>query len=179
MNKASLQRLPKKTLIELIQTYARNWLTLDGLWFTSVEDRFGTDAAVELDLQIWKKQAAIEAKRLLKLFRPVGKSPQDVLNIIDGMTFSNVFSFEVEKVNSRQAIFFYPHCAMQEARVKQGRGEFSCKEVTRVSIGICAEIINPEMRVRSIFCPPDDHPDDCWCKWEVYLPFATLEQRPD
>lgn len=81
MNKASLERLPKKTLIKLIQTYARNWVTLDGLWFTGVEDRFGTDVAVELDHQMWKKQAAIETKRLIEIFSPVGNNPQDVLNL--------------------------------------------------------------------------------------------------
>ena len=172
MNKKSLQKLRKDTLIKLIQVYSKNWVTVDGLWFKGVEDRFGTDVAVELDLQMWRKQAAIETKRLLEIFGPVGKSPQDVLDVINTMTFSNVLSFEVEKVDSSGAIFSYPRCPMQEARVKQGRGVFPCKDMGMATYGTCTEMVNPELKLKCIFCPPDDHPDDCWCKWEIYLPSA-------
>ena len=166
MNEASLQKLPKNILIKLVKTYAKNWITVDGLWFTNVEDRFGMDVAVELDLQMWKKQSAIETKRLLELFGPVGETPKDVLDIIDAMTFSTVFTFEVENVDSTKAIIYYTHCPMQEARVKAGRGEFPCKNIGMACFGICAEMVNPKMKVNCIFSPPDEHPEDCWCKWE-------------
>ena len=173
MDEKALQELPKETLIELIQTYARNWMTVDGLWFTNVEDRFGIDVAVELDLQMWKVQARVETKRLLKIFGKGEKSPQDMLKIIDAMTFSNIFTFEVESVDSEKAVIYYPHCPMQEARVKQGRGEFPCKEVGIACYEAPVEMINPEMELKCIFCPPDEHPDDSWCKWEFFLPSTT------
>ena len=39
-----LERLQKDTLIELIKMYSQNWLTVDGLWFSGVEDKYGLDA---------------------------------------------------------------------------------------------------------------------------------------
>ena len=172
MDEKALQALPKETLIKLIQIYSRNWITLDGLWFSNVENRFGTDVAVELDIEMWKTVAAVETKRLLKIFGPGEKSPQGVLKIIDAMTFSALFTFEVERVDHERAVFYYSHCPMQETRVKQGRGEFPCRDTGIACFGISAKIINPEMELKCIFCPPGDHPDDCWCKWELYLPLA-------
>lgn len=39
--------------------------------------------AVEFDLQMWKRQAAIETERLLEVFEPVGKTHKDVFDIIE------------------------------------------------------------------------------------------------
>jgi hypothetical protein len=169
MDEKTLLDLPKETLVKLIQVYSRNWITVDGLWFTNVEDRFGTDVAVELDLKMWKVQAAIEAKRLLQIFGPGEKSLRDVLNIIDALTFSNIFTFEVENMDSEKAVVCYSHCPMQEARVKQGRREFPCKDVGIACYGTVAKVISPEIELKCIYCPPDKHPDDCWCKWEFYF----------
>ena len=36
MKQVRLEELPKETLIELARMYARNWQTLDGLWFGNV-----------------------------------------------------------------------------------------------------------------------------------------------
>jgi hypothetical protein len=30
-----LEKLPKETLIDLVKMYSRNWMTLDGLWFSA------------------------------------------------------------------------------------------------------------------------------------------------
>jgi hypothetical protein len=46
---AELEGLSKETLIELIKMYSRNWHTCDGLWFSGVEERYGTDTALEID----------------------------------------------------------------------------------------------------------------------------------
>jgi hypothetical protein len=50
---AELEKLPKETLIELIKMYSRNWHTCDGLWFSGVEERYGADKALEIDVTMW------------------------------------------------------------------------------------------------------------------------------
>jgi len=50
---AELEKLPKETLIELIKMYSRNWHTCDGLWFSGVEERYGVDKALEIDINMW------------------------------------------------------------------------------------------------------------------------------
>jgi len=54
MDLMKLEDLPKHTLIQLARMYARNWQTLDGLWFGNVELEYGLDAAVRLDIKNWE-----------------------------------------------------------------------------------------------------------------------------
>ena len=61
---AELEKLPKETLIELIKMYSRNWHTCDGLWFSGVEERYGTDKALEIDVKMWEVSSRIEASLL-------------------------------------------------------------------------------------------------------------------
>ena len=36
-----ISNLNKEELLRLIETYAKNWLAMDGVWFQSIEDKFG------------------------------------------------------------------------------------------------------------------------------------------
>lgn len=114
-------------------------MTVNGLWFTNVEDRFGIEVAVEPDLHMWRVRAGVETKRLLEIFGKGEKSPRDVLKLIDVMNFSNIFTFEMESVDS------------EEARLKQGRGEYPCKEVGIACYEAPIKMISPEIELKCIF----------------------------
>jgi len=36
-----LAGLPEETLIKVIETYSINWITVDRLWFSGVEEKYG------------------------------------------------------------------------------------------------------------------------------------------
>ena len=55
----------KEELIGLLEDASKNWLMHDGLWFRAVEDKFGIEAAMELDRKAWEKFTVIEAKRIM------------------------------------------------------------------------------------------------------------------
>jgi len=59
MKQVKLEELPRETLIELARMYARNWQTLDGLWFGNVEAQYGLEAAIKLDLKNWERQSVV------------------------------------------------------------------------------------------------------------------------
>ena len=44
----TLKNYSKEQLIELIEGYCKNWLAMDGVWFQSVERKYGMDEAMEL-----------------------------------------------------------------------------------------------------------------------------------
>ena len=58
--------LSKKELMDLLADASKNWLAHDGLWFRAVEDKFGIEAAMELDRKAWEKFTVIEANRIMK-----------------------------------------------------------------------------------------------------------------
>jgi len=72
-----LAELSKDTLIELIRMHSRNWMTLDGLWFSGVEEKYGLAAAMELDVRMWRIGSLTEAKRIKKLLGDEGVEPAD------------------------------------------------------------------------------------------------------
>ena len=48
-----LERFSKEQLMELIGIYAKNWLAMDGVWFQSVEQKYGMDEAMAHDAAAW------------------------------------------------------------------------------------------------------------------------------
>ena len=37
----TLEKMERSELIQLIEIYSKNWLAMDGVWFQSVERKFG------------------------------------------------------------------------------------------------------------------------------------------
>ena len=81
MMKNTLEDLSKKELLKVIEMFSLNWLTVDGLWFTLVEDKYGLEAALELDLKMWQRQALTEARRIKKYMGIEGGGINGVLNV--------------------------------------------------------------------------------------------------
>jgi hypothetical protein len=173
MSGPDLESLPKETLIKIIRMLARNWLTVDGLWFRGVEEKYGLEAAVELDVKMWCQEALIETKRVIETLDMRKKGIEGVLNVLQYMSASYAYCFEYEEKSPTRAVIVYRECIPQEARVRQGLGEFPCKPTSEAIFTRIIEVVDPRVKFRCIACPPDKHPADFWCKWELTLP-ATI-----
>ena len=60
----SLESLSRDQLLELLSIYSKNWLAMDGVWFQSVERKFGMDEAMYHDVEAWKRFTVTEARRI-------------------------------------------------------------------------------------------------------------------
>ncbi len=168
MKRVELERLPKKTLIELAKMYSRNWQTLDGLWFGNVEAEFGLDAAVKLDLKNWEKQAVIEAERIKKVLNLDKGGLPSVLTVLSFMSWQLASPlFEIEEESPQRAVFYYPRCAIHESRNRQNKPVFPCKTMKLGLLSNIAKVVEPKAVVRCLHCPPDPHREGFWCKWEL------------
>ena len=162
-----LDNLSKQELLDVIKIFSKNWLTLDGLWFTLVEDEFGLEAALDLDLKMWHRQALTEARRIKKDMGIEGGGIKGVLRAIRFMSFDPAMPFEYSIDGPKEAHMWVPSCRPQEGRMRGGRGEFPCKPMGLVCYGTLAKIIDPDVQVECVYCPPDSHPSDTWCKWKL------------
>lgn len=167
----AIDDLNAQKLNELLTDAAKNWLAHDGLWFRAVEEKFGIDAAMELDKKAWEKFTVIEAKRIMRRFN----IPQEggIPALIQALKF-RLYAFinvqEVLEASENRCVFRMNRCRVQEARQRQGLPDFPCKSVGIVEYSGFASTIDPRIQTRCLVCPPDPHPSDVWCAWEFFIP---------
>ncbi len=170
MKNVELEKLPKKTLIDLAKMYSRNWQSLDGNWFGLVEAEFGLEAAVRLDLRSWEKQAVLEAQRIKKILKLDKGGLSTVLTLLSFMSWQLASPlFEVEEESPDRIVFYYTRCAVHESRNKNKKPVFPCKAMKLGLLSNIASVVAPRTVVRCINCPPDPHQEGFWCKWELTL----------
>ena len=163
----TLEAMSKPQLIELLKLYARLLLTVDGLWFMGTEKAKGMEAAIGFDQEVWRRFGALEANRLKQF---VGMDSittvEDVCRIV---LLSPLWVGVGPKAEIRNGRCFLSvtNCHPQKARIRQGLGEFPCQLVGAAYFQGFAPALNPTLKYRCVFCPPDQHPENEWCKWEV------------
>jgi len=166
----NIEDLTKQEIRELLIDASKNWLAHDGLWFRAVEDKFGIEAAMELDRKAWEKFTVIEAKRIMKRLgmAPGGGIPA-LIQALKFRLYAHINVQEVTEASETRCIFRMNRCRVQDARKRQGLPDFPCKSVGIVEYGGFAKTIDPKIQTRCLVCPPDPHPPDIWCAWEFTL----------
>jgi hypothetical protein len=165
-----LGKIPMEKLLDYFFLQIRNLWRVDGLYFLGIEKRFGTEAATEIDAEVWATMAAIEAKGLQRMFQ-VGENP-DVSKIVELLRKSSWAldqPFKTVETNGKRAILSVDRCRTQEARLNKNLGEFPCKKVRFGYLKTFAETLNPKVAVNCLVCPPDKHLKEHWCQWEFLL----------
>jgi len=161
----------KSKLLELLQDAAINWLTHDGLWFRAVEEEFGLETAIKLDKKAWEKFTVIEARRLMKRLNLPEKGGIEALAQALGFRlYAHINDQAIIELSPKHCIFEMRTCRVQEARKRQGLPDFPCKEVGLIEYSGFARTIDPRIETHCLFCPPDPHPPEAWCRWEFRLP---------
>jgi len=160
----------KGELIELLRDAAVNWLAHDGLWFRAVEERFGLEAAMELDAKAWEKFTVLEAKRIMKrLGLKEGGGIPVLTQALKLRLYAQINAQEIGEVTADRLVFRMISCRVQEARERQGLAAFPCKPVGIVEYSGFARTIDPRIETRCLTCPPDPKPEGTWCAWEFTL----------
>jgi hypothetical protein len=160
----------KAGLIELLRDAAVNWLAHDGLWFRAVEDKFGLDAAMELDAKAWEKFTELEARRIMKrLGLAEGGGIPALAQALKLRLYAHINVQEISEMTPDHLVFRMKRCRVQEARERQGLAAFPCKTVGIVEYSGFARTIDPRLETRCLNCPPDPRTEGAWCAWEFSL----------
>jgi hypothetical protein len=160
----------KADVFELLTDAAKNWLAHDGLWFQAVEDKFGMDAAIELDGKAWEKFTQIEAQRIMKRLnmQPGGGIPA-LIQALKFRLYAYINRQAVVESSDKHCIFRMEKCRVQEARKRKNLPDFPCKPVGIIEYTYFAKTIDPRIETRCLACPPDPHPRDYYCCWEFTI----------
>jgi hypothetical protein len=165
--KEALEAIPKEQLIELFKLSAQLMLTIDGLWFVGAEKIMGVDTTMKVDEEVWRQFGALEANRMKKFLRMESVSTlEDVCKIVLLSPMWVGVGPQAEIENGR-CYLSVTNCLPQKARIKKGLSELPCKTMGSTYFEGFTPTLDQGLKFKCIFCPPDKHPNDVWCKWEV------------
>jgi hypothetical protein len=161
-----IEKLSKDELIKLLKVYAKNWLAHDGCWFLAAEDKYGIEAAIELDTKSWNRFAVAEARRIMKEFNIFENGGLKALEQAFGYRlYAAINKQEIEWVNDQTMVFRMVECRVQKTRAEKNLSPFPCKPVGMVEFSQFAKTIDPRIQTRCRTCPPDSI-TDVYCEWE-------------
>lgn len=171
MNNPELEALTKAQLIELIELYAKNWLAMDGVWFQSVEAKYGMDEAMEHNTCAWKRFTVIEAKRI-KQFLGLPERP-GLAGLARALQFRFYGNLNTHETVWQEGRLIYRNfdCRVQTARLRKGMPLHPCKVTAVHEYSGFAAAIDDRIRCRCISCYPDVNEESpTGCAWEFWIP---------
>lgn len=168
-NYKTLSEYSKDELIELIEMYSKNWLAMDGVWFQSIEDKWGMDEAMLHDANAWERFTVIEAKRI-KEFLGLGEHPgiEGLKKALQLRFYANINNDSIE-VKENTLIYTSIDCRVQRARQRKGMAFHPCKSVGLIEYSGFAKTIDDRFSCECISCYPEITDESCCCKWRFIL----------
>jgi len=149
---------------------AKLWLAHDGLWFQSVERKYGIDEAIEHDANAWSRFSPIEAKRIKERIG-LGDKPglEGLKKALQHRLYALLNVQEIIEEDENTIVFRMNECRVQTARKRKGLPDFPCKPVGIIEYSTFAKTIDERIETECICCPPDEHPDEYYCAWRFRL----------
>ena len=176
MSDTMLEKFSKEELIRLLNDYAKNQLALDGVWFQSIERKYGMDEAIFHDEEAWKIYTAIEARRI-KTFLGLPDNPGlEGLKAALELRFNSRLNKDSAEIIGNRLIYKNLECRVQTARKRKGIGFHPCKSVGEFEYGGFAKVIDNRISCRCVSCYPDITDPNASCVWEFTLNENTAEE---
>ena len=167
---ASLLDLPPDRLSKLLEAVATNWLANDGIWFQSVEFSRGMNDAKRCNDTCWAHFSPFEAWSIRRLLDLPDRPGLDGLKQALGYRLYAVINTQsVVEERPDSFVFQMNSCRVQDARHRKGLDDYPCKSAGLVEYTYFARSIDPRIETECVCCPPDDHPDTCFCAWRFSL----------
>jgi len=162
--------VPEEMWKNLAIDFAKRWLSHDGLWFQEVEKKYGIEKSIEIDIEAWKKQTVLEARRIMKLLDiKKGGGLRALEECLKYRMYAFINEQKVEWIDKNTLEFYMETCRVQRARELKEMEYFPCKEVGIVEYGYFAGEIDSRIKTEVIGCPPDKVGPGWHCGWRFII----------
>lgn len=168
-NYENLSSYSKDELIKLIKIYSKNWLAMDGVWFQSVERKFGMDEAMYHDEEAWRRFTVIEARRIKEFLKLSDDSGIEGLSKALNLRFYANINEDRIVIEGNTLTYSAIDCRVQTARKRKGMPFHPCKSVGIIEYSEFAKVIDSRFSCECVSCYPDITDETCCCKWKFTL----------
>ena len=110
----------------------RSYTAVDGLWFMKIEEKYGFDAALEIDNEVWKILPKIQS-RMLKSMSKAKTGIDTLLECFTTKLTLDGFTFKTESIENENGFkLIIDRCPWYDLMVKSGRKNLAGKVGTRI-----------------------------------------------
>jgi hypothetical protein len=170
MDRKMVRELPQGVLFNLLSLHIRNIWRVDGLYFLNIEEKFGTEAATNIDQSCWRTMGKIEARSLKEILDIKDTTPENLFQLLRLTCWSLDLKGKEWQISENSLVFKVTDCGTQNTRLRKGLEIFPCRQVRENYLIEFAREFDPGIKVSCRACPPGKRPDDGWCEWEFTLP---------
>lgn len=164
-NHQNLSSLTKDELIDLIEIYSKNWLAMDGVWFQSIERKYGMEEAMFHDAEAWSIFTKIEARRIKQfLHLPEQAGLEGLAKALSLRFYANINHDEMI-LKDNTLTYRVLECRVQNARQRKQMEFHPCKPVGLIEYSEFAKVIDARISCQCISCYPDIKDSSCCCSW--------------
>ncbi|GAA6397444.1 DUF6125 family protein [Solibaculum mannosilyticum] len=169
MPNQALEHLDKEQLIQLIELYSKNWLAMDGVWFQSVERKFGMEEAMIHDENAWERFTVIEARKIKAFLQlPDRSGLEGLAKALRFRFYANINRDEIV-IEGDTLTYRTLDCRVQNARKRKGMPFHPCKSVGIIEYSGFAREIDDRIACEVLSCYPDITDESCCCAWKFTL----------
>jgi hypothetical protein len=112
---------------QIEEYFHRSYTTVDGLWFMKIEEKYGFDAALDIDNEVWKIMPKIQA-RFLKSLGKTGDGINGLFECLTTRLALEGYKFKAGKTGNGDNFKITVNiCPWHNLMVKSGREKLSGK----------------------------------------------------
>ena len=168
MDLGVFEKMNNKQLKDYIHFLLFNYRVMDAFWFIKITEHFDLETAEKLNEEVWDRVAGFAGKDLMEKFGFKEKGLTGFVNALKLFPWCILVGYDFEQKED-EVIITVKDCPAQTARLKRGLGEYVCKDMHMKEFKSFAREIDERIVTQCIFAPPDEHPENMFCKWRFTL----------
>ena len=141
----------------------KNFWTLQNHWMMNVEKKYGQAAAVLFDGVCYGRAIEVAAYRLLKFFDFSNDDLDTLAKVYQLSPAGSYIDIDFQRIDTNSLLRRVTNCPIQNARLAKGQEPIACKDPLTVAAGNVARVVNPNIKITGVLCPPDLMPEGLWC----------------